>query len=268
MASNKPWQLKMFDRSLKKKMKVAALIRHFPPLAGRKCLLLTCGDNNGAINYHLRSGGGDWTWCDFEPENIAAMEQLLAEKVLALDKKEMKLPFADKSFDLAVSIDVHEHLQDPQPVTDELSRVTGEGGKVVVTTPNGDERKLAVRLKHLVGMRKQDYGHVRLGFDIPDLEKLLRAAGLRPCASSSYSKFFTEFLELVINFAYVKVLAKKSKVKVEKGSIAPASQEHLRSVKKSYRFYSVLYPFFLAFSQLDRLLFWKRGYAVIVEADK
>ncbi len=268
MASNKPWQLKMFDRSLKKKMKVAALIRHFPALTGRKCLLLTCGDNNGAINYHLRGLGGDWTWCDFESENIAAMEQLLAEKVLALDKKEMKLPFADNSFDLVVSIDVHEHLADPQPVSNEMARVAREGGKVVMTTPNGDERKLVVRLKRLVGMREQDYGHVRLGFDVPDLEKLLRTAGLRPCASSSYSRFFTEFLELVINFAYVKVLAKKSKVRVEKGSIAPASQEHLRSVKKSYLFYSILYPFFLAFSQLDRLLFWQRGYAVIVEADK
>ncbi len=111
-------------------------------------------------------------------------------------------------------------------------------------------------------------GHARIGFDIPDLEEMLMNVGLRPSRSSSYAKFFTEMLELAINFAYVKVLSKKSKAKVEEGTIAPTTREQLRSVQKSYQLYALIYPFFWTISQLDRLLFFNRGYAVIVEAKR
>lgn len=268
MQSERPWQLRMFDKSLKKQLKVKAIGKHLGNLRDRQCLLVTCGDNNGAINYHLRKLGGTWTWADFEAKSIPEMEELLQEKVYLLDKKTASLPFPDATFDLLVSIDVHEHFEDPVPVTKELYRIVKDGGKVVVSTPNGDERKLAVRIKHLVGMTPKTYGHTCVGFDIPDLEEMLMNVGLRPSRSSSYSKFFTEMLELLINFAYVKVLSKKSKAEVEEGTIAPTTREQLRAVQKSYRLYALLYPFFWAISQLDRLLFFNRGYAVIVEAKR
>ncbi len=268
MASESPWQLKMFSRSLKKKMKVAALLRHFPDLAGKKCLLVTCGDNNGAINYHLRERGGKWTWADFEAHGIAGMEELLGEKIVSLDKTSGSLPFADGVFDLVVSIDVHEHLADPQPVTSELARVTKAGGTVIVTTPNGNEKKIAVRIKNAIGMDAQSYGHVRVGFDVPDLRLLTDAAGLTFRRHSSYSRFFTEMLELAINFLYVKVLSRKSEAKVEEGTIAPVSKDQLRSVQKSYRIYALIYPVFWLVSRLDYLVWFTRGYAVVVEAGK
>ena len=229
---------------------------------------MTCGDNNGAINYHLRKWGGSWAWADFEDKSIPEMEELLQGKVYLLDKKGAKMPFPDATFDLVVSIDVHEHLEDPVPVTKELCRIVKDGGKVVVSTPNGDEKKLAVRIKHLVGMTPETYGHVRVGFDIPELEQMLLSAGLRPSQSSSYSKLFTEMLELLINFAYVKILSKKGKAKVEEGTIAPSTREQLQSVQKSYRLYALIHPFFWTISQIDRLLFFSRGYAVIVEATR
>jgi len=267
-ATEVPWQLKMFDRSLKKKMKVAALARHLPPLAGKKCLLVTCGDNNGAINYHLRSRGGAWAWGDFEAQGIPGMAQLLGEPVLLLDRGTGALPFADGSFHVVVSIDVHEHLADPMPVTRELARVAGPGGVVIVTTPNGNERKLAVRIKKAIGMDAKAYGHVRVGFDVPDLRRLLESAGLAFRRSSSYSRFFTEMLELAINFLYVKVLAKKSRAPVEEGTIAPVSQDQLQAVGRSYRLYSLIYPIFWLVSRLDFLVAYTRGYAVVVEAGR
>jgi len=268
MSEQQPWQLKMFSKSLKKQQKFKGLKKHINDLQGKKCLLITCGDNNGATNHHFRNLGGDWTWADLEENNIEEMKQLLQEEVIQVDKAGQKLPFRDQEFDLLVSIDVHEHLEDPLPITKEYRRVIKEDGMVLVTTPNGNEKKLAVRLKHLVGMRVKDYGHFRVGFDVPDLEKLLRDADLTPTRSSSYAKFFTEFMELIINFAYVKVLAKKGKAEVEEGTIAPTSKEQLKSVEKSYRIYALVYPFFKAVSLLDGLIFFTRGYAVIVEAKK
>jgi SAM-dependent methyltransferase len=263
-----PWQLKMFNRSLKKKMKVAALARHFPALDGRNCLLVTCGDNNGAINHKLRGMGGCWTWADFEEQGIPGMEELLGEPVVKLDRQAPRLPFADGAYDLVVSIDVHEHLDDPLPVTRELARLARAGGTVIVTTPNGNEKKLAVRIKKAIGMDAQAYGHRRTGFDIPDLRRLTAAAGLTYRRSSSYARFFTEMLELAINFLYVKVLARKSDVPVEAGTIAPVSKGQLNSVKKSYRIYSLLYPLFWLVSRLDYALAFTRGYAVVVETVK
>lgn len=262
----RPWQLQMYRRSLKKKMKVKALKKFLGVAANRRCLLITCGDNNGAINYHLRGTGGDWEWAEFENETQADMEKLLAAPVHILDKITCRLPFPDNYFDLLVSIDVHEHLLHPEILTGEFFRVLKSGGRAVVTTPNGNERKLVVRLKRWSGMDNLEYGHVRTGFNIPDLERLLAAAGLNPVRSGSYAKFFTEFLELLLNWIYVKILKRRNH---SPGSgIAPSSLKKLKSVQKSYRLYALLYPLFWLFSRLDGLLFFSRGYAVIVEAEK
>jgi hypothetical protein len=123
-----------------------------------------------------------------------------------------------------------------------------------------------VRMKRWSGMDNLEYGHVRTGFDIPDLQRLLAAAGLHPVRSGSYAKFFTEFLELVLNWTYVKILDRR-RHSPGKG-IAPSSLEKLNAVKKSYRLYAFLYPVFWLFSRLDGLLFFSRGYAVIVETKK
>lgn len=259
-----PWQLRMYRRSLKKKLKVKALRPFVGVGAGRRCLLVTCGDNNGAINYHLRALGGDWSWAEFEDGSRADMEALLAAPVVLLDRKECRLPFPDSHFDVLVSIDVHEHLRRPELLAAEFLRVLQPGGRAVVTTPNGDERKPVVRLKRWSGMSNLEYGHVRTGYTIAQLQELLAGAGLRPVRSGSYAKFFTEFLELVINWAYVKVLQRGR----PGAGITPSTREKLDSVKRSYRLYALLYPFFWVFSQLDRLLFFTTGYAVIAEAQK
>jgi SAM-dependent methyltransferase len=261
-----PWQLQMYRRSLKKKMKVRALKKFLGAAENRKCLLITCGDNNGAINYHLRNSGGDWSWAEFEAETQADMEKLLGAPVHILDRETCSLPFADDFFNLLVSIDVHEHLRKPELLAAEFFRVLKPGGRAVVTTPNGNERKMVVRLKRWSGMDNLEYGHVRTGFDIPDLERLLAAARLNPVRSGSYAKFFTEFLELLLNWTYVKILNRRHHV--PGSGIAPSSLKKLNAVKKSYRLYALLYPLFWLFSRLDGLLFFSRGYAVIVEAQK
>src|SRR5918995_3366517 len=81
-----PWQLTMLDRALKKRQKLAALKKHLKDLPGNRCLLLTCGDNNGAMNYRIREWGGEWVWAELEDSNIVEMKTLLQEPVVKLDK--------------------------------------------------------------------------------------------------------------------------------------------------------------------------------------
>lgn len=263
-----PWQLKMFSRSLKKQQKFRALAKLLGNISSKRCLLVTCGDNNGALNWHFKRLGGDWSWADAEQESIHQISEITSDPVAQMDKEQPRLPFTDGYFDVVVTIDVHEHLKYPDRVNTELYRVVKPGGRVIVTTPNGDETKLAVRIKHMIGMNKEDYGHEVVGYDIPDLQKQLTTVGLKPTRSSSYSRFFTEVMELGINFAYVKLLSRKSKAKVEKGQIAPQNKDQLKSIEKTYKIYSMIYPFIWAVSQLDHLIAFRRGYAVIVEAAK
>lgn len=77
-----PWQLGMFSRSLKKQQKLALLREQIGEARDRKCLLVTHGDNNGALNHHLRAHGGRWTWVENESKQITEMEGLLGEPVL------------------------------------------------------------------------------------------------------------------------------------------------------------------------------------------
>jgi SAM-dependent methyltransferase len=261
-----PWQLRMFSKSLKKKQKLALLSRQLGPTEGQTCLLVTNGDNNGALNHHLRSRGGRWTWVENESDHLAEMEALLGEPVLR--GTATWIPVADASFDVVVSVDVHEHLEDCAAFNRELSRVTRSSGTVIVTTPNGDPWRPLTVLKQFVGMTPETYGHRVLGYNVRQHCEMLRQVGLTPISSASYGRFFTELLELVINFAYVKVLSKKRGARVKRGTIAPSTHDQLRAVEKQYRIYAMVYPFLFTISSLDVLLSFLDGYAVSVVARK
>jgi SAM-dependent methyltransferase len=267
MYSKPPWQIQMFQKTLKKKMRLKHLKKHLGIISNDEaCLLVTCGDNNGAMNYHLRELGGQWSWSDLENKSIAEMEELLQDTVHKVSPE--RLPFQDAFFDRVVSIDVHEHLENPAQFTRELYRITKHGGQVIVTVPNGDESKLATRIKNAVGMTKEKYGHVREGYDIPELKDIMKTSRILPDTESSFSRFFTEMLELGINFLYVNILSKKSKARVERGTIAPATKDQMKSIEKTLKLYTLVYPFFWTLSRLDSLLLFTRGYAVMVSGRK
>src|SRR5688572_9215592 len=139
-----PWQLQMFHRSLKKQLKLKALLEHIGDVTGQRCLLVTCGDNNGALNWFFRTHGGDWEWGDVTPENLMEMSELLGESVHHV--REDNFPFADNQFDCIVAIDVLEHLDNDQSFLRELRRVLRPGGRAVITVPNGDPKLLANRI--------------------------------------------------------------------------------------------------------------------------
>lgn len=264
-AANVPWQLEMFHRSLKKQLKLEALLKLLGNVNGQQCLLVTCGDNNGALNWYFRKHGGQWTWADVSDENLTEMHQLLGEEVHHLPAD--CFPFGSNSFDCVVSIDVLEHLPREQPFLEELFRVTRSGGTALVTVPNGDPRLLANRLKQRVGMTPQAYGHARAGYTTDELRTTLTQAGFTPSAEGGYSRFFTEMVELSVNFGYMFVLSRKESGGTE-GHIAPTTSAELNTHGTAYRLYSMAYPLLKLVSRLDKLLPATTNNAVIVKAEK
>lgn len=262
-ATQQPWQIEMFGRSLKKQQKLNALLDLTGDVSGQACLLVTCGDNNGALNYYFREHGGHWTWGDVIGENLVEMSDLLGEPVQHVP--EAAFPFADGQFDCLVSIDVLEHLDDDQPFLREARRVLRPGGRGIITVPNGDPRLIANRLKWRVGMTPEIYGHTRAGYTVSELQASMRQAGFQPTASGGYSRLFTELIELVINFAYVRVLSRKQG-QAEPGHIAPTTSGEFKRHGAAYRLYSLSFPLMKLFSKLDKLLPARGDGAVIVVA--
>lgn len=259
-----PWQLRLFRKTLKKKQRLGVfsrLLGQIPP--EKQCLLVTCGDNNGAMNYHLRRLGGRWSWADLEGSCIREMTELLGDEV-RLARQDL-IPFEDETFEYVIAIDVHEHIEKPEAFTLELKRVATRSARIFVTVPGGDEQKLVNKMKRSVGMTKERYGHMHDGFSASALKTMLSSNGISPVHETSFSKFFSELIELAINVTYVRVLAARSNGAERSKSIAPQTHDQLRSIEMSYRIYSILYPTVWLLSQLDKLLFFTNGYVVVVE---
>ena len=262
-----PWQLQLYQKSLKKQQKIKLLLELLGPLDYQRCLLVTNGDNNGAMNLVLREAGGDWTWAEMEEGGIPAMEALLDEPVAHASPE--RLPFSSGAFERVVVIDVHEHLSSVSELNREIGRVLAPGGLAVVTTPNGAVWLPVALLKRLCGMHPRHYGHVVQGYTAAQLERMLQEVSLNPERRGAYSRFFTELAEFAINFGYVKILARRKKgPPVQTGTIAPGSADQLRAVERTYRMYAMIYPFVRAFSSLDALVPGRGGYAVAVTARK
>jgi hypothetical protein len=133
-----------------------------------------------------------------------------------------------------------------------------------VTVPNGDPKLLANRIKWRLGMTPEVYGHTRAGYTVAELRSSMAQAGFTPVGESGYSRFFTEIMELIINFGYVFVLSRKRGT-AEPGHIAPTSAGELKTHGAAYRLYSMLFPVVRAISGLDSLLPAGSYYAVTVE---
>lgn len=264
-SKSQPWQLQMFRRSIKKQQKLRSLLKLLGETRGKKCLLVTNGDNNGALNWHFREHGGEWVWADVSGENNDQISQLLGEPVHAFREDDFQVP--DGQFDCVVSIDVLEHLKRDQPFLKEVKRVLKSNGKAVVTVPNGDDKLLANRIKWRLGMTPEVYGHTRAGYTIAELSDSIRTAGLLPKYTGGYSRFVTEMIELIINFSYVRLLSKKRGV-VQPGHIAPVSSGELKTHGMAYKIYSFIFPVARAISLLDAVFPARTNNAVIVTAIK
>jgi SAM-dependent methyltransferase len=79
-----------------------------------------------------------------DPRAVELARELHDGKLAGADVVEpgAPLPYANDRFDLVVSMDVVEHLDDPEPWVRELFRVTKPDGMLFLTTPNYASRGL------------------------------------------------------------------------------------------------------------------------------
>lgn len=164
----------------------AAIDEHFSldpkarrPLAGKRALDVGCGA--GLLAEPLVRMGAAATGVDAAVENIAAASAHAAGGGLAIDYRHGEIGALGLSgFDLVTSMEVIEHVADKPAFIRALAAALGEGGLMVLSTPNRTlaSRLLLVQGAEAVGMIPRGTHHWDDFITPIELHDLLAAEGL------------------------------------------------------------------------------------------
>lgn len=114
------------------------LIQSLGPFSGERLLDVGCG--NGAQTVRFLPFFKKVIGIDVVPEHIDAFQRILNEQSTnhgqALLYDGHRIPFPDASFDVVVSIETLEHVQDEQRILGEIRRVLKPEGTLIVSVPN------------------------------------------------------------------------------------------------------------------------------------
>jgi 2-polyprenyl-3-methyl-5-hydroxy-6-metoxy-1,4-benzoquinol methylase len=261
---DQPWQLQIFNKSIKKKEKLKLIDKHLE--IDPSSVILDLGCAQGILSYFLRQKGGQWVSADLDFENLKTSQELLKTNLIQLEPG--ILPFGGGSFDIVVSLDYLEHLEDDDLCLAEMHRVLKKNGQLVLATPHTGRIFLLHKLRPLLGLKLEFYGHKREGYSTKELKEKLERHRFRVEKKLTFSRFFSEFLELLINVLYRKFSAKKHTKSLRDGQIRPTTKAEFDAKRKSFKLYGFLYPAVWLCSKLDKLLFFQKGYSLLVWARK
>lgn len=260
------WQLILFNKSIKKKEKLELINRNIPPIK-QEDKILDLGCAKGTISYFLRQKGGKWISADLDWENLKATKELVDENVLQIDA--LNLPFKEESLDGIVSLDFLEHIQDDERCFSEIIKLLKPDGWLLLSVPRISNGLILNRIKKYIGLKPSVYGHLREGYADGEILNMVKSENIKVEMITTYSRFFSELVEMLINFLYIFVLKKKNGKKGKRdGNISPGSEADFQAHKKTLKFYSIIYPFTYLLTRLDKLLFFLRGYAILLRGRK
>ena len=105
------------------------------PLAGKKALDVGCGA--GLLCEPLARMGAQVTGLDAAAENVAVALAHAEPQGLDIDyRNEAIEDFGGRDFDLVTSLEVLEHVDDPEAFINGLARALADDGLMIITTPN------------------------------------------------------------------------------------------------------------------------------------
>ncbi len=260
-----PWQVRIAERSIKKRDKIRLLDKWLAFDSSRRALDIGCAQ--GILSWYLRKKGGFWASADQDMVNLKAAKELLGKGLVRMP--EGVLPFRSAAFDLVTCLDYLEHIDNDDACLGECRRVLKGGGELIVVTPHTGRLFLLHRLRAVLGMKLEFYGHKREGYSRKELVGKLEAAGFEVVRARTYSKFASELIELVLNFVYIKLTSRGATGKaLRDGHIRPSTAEEYDAQSGKLKIYSAVYPLVWLLSRLDVFLFFLKGYSIMVLAKK
>ena len=150
------------------------------PLAGKKALDVGCGA--GLLCEPMARMGAKVTGLDAAPENIAAARAHAEPQGLDIDYRNEAIEnFGGRDHDLVTSLEVLEHVDDPQAFIDGLAKALADDGLMIISTPNRTamSKLLLVELAEITGQIPRGTHHHDQFITPEELEKMLGNAGLQ-----------------------------------------------------------------------------------------
>jgi SAM-dependent methyltransferase len=251
------WAVALFERSVLKQAKFRQIESLLDEAAEKTNLDI--GADNGVISYLLRKKGGRWHSADLDERTVASIRQLVGENVYRLDGA--RTPFADQKFDQVVVVDYLEHIEDDRAFALELARILKPYGRVIINVPHLRPGSLLNRFRHAIGLTDEWHGHLRPGYDLDGLRRLL-GSRFEIERYITYSRAFSELIDTALNGLYLKMQKKSSGSR--KGTVV--TQSDMRKHRRQFQLLSGLYPLLWTVAKLDALLWFQPGYKLIVQA--
>ncbi|MBI5669320.1 MAG: class I SAM-dependent methyltransferase [Chloroflexi bacterium] len=251
------WPVRLFNKSVLKQRKFREITAMLGPTAGLRCLDI--GSDNGVISLLLRQQGGSWASADLEEKTVRSIRALVQTDVHRIDGR--GTPFADDEFDCVVIVDFLEHIPDDEAFIRELFRILKPDGLLVVNVPHV-KHSLLRRFRFAIGQTDEKHGHLRPGYTIESLRRLL---GDRFTLEQhhTYSRFFSEWIDTMIVWA-VGLLKGRKGDESKKGLVITG--EDMAAYQKMFRLYALVYPVVWLIAKLDLLLPFTSGYMLIARA--
>jgi 2-polyprenyl-6-hydroxyphenyl methylase / 3-demethylubiquinone-9 3-methyltransferase len=149
------------------------------PLEGKTALDVGCGA--GLLAEPLARLGAAVTAIDAAPELIVAAQDHAGRQGLEIDYRAAAVEMIDGQFDLVTSLEVIEHVADPQAFLNALAARLAPGGLMILSTPNATAWSKLLTITLAEGFGRIPKGtHDFDKFIAPDRLKLLLAeAGLK-----------------------------------------------------------------------------------------
>jgi 2-polyprenyl-6-hydroxyphenyl methylase/3-demethylubiquinone-9 3-methyltransferase len=150
----------------------------FKPLAGKTALDVGCGA--GLLAEPLARMGATVTAVDAAPELIEVAKDHAAGQGLPIDYRAVGVESIDGKFDMVISVEVVEHVADPQQFVRDLAARLAPGGLMILSTPNKTawSRLLTITLAEGLGQIPRGTHDFDKFIDPETMRGLLAQAGL------------------------------------------------------------------------------------------
>jgi 2-polyprenyl-6-hydroxyphenyl methylase/3-demethylubiquinone-9 3-methyltransferase len=151
------------------------------PLEGKSALDVGCGA--GLLAEPLARLGAQVTAIDAAPELIDVARDHAARQGLVIDYRAAAVEDIDGQFDLITSLEVIEHVADPQAFVEALAKRLAPGGLLILSTPNRTEWSKLLTITLAEGLGRIPKGTHDFDKFIPPegMKQLLENAGLKCC---------------------------------------------------------------------------------------
>ena len=246
MNEKKDFAIKIFNKSPLKQRKFKVIKKLLLDYRNKECLDI--GSDNGVISYLLREDGGKWCSADLIPETVNLIKELVEKDVYEVNDKE-SFPFEDKKFDTVVIVDFLEHVNNDKFVINEINRILKDDGELIINVPN-PVNGLVRFLKFKTGYTDEAHGHVRAGYNLAQIDDLTKD-NFKILQYKKYGRCFSDFVDFLIIYALRKLQGNKD---TKKGTVASGSD--INKYKKSFKIYSLIYPFLKFVVFLDSIFFF------------